>query len=108
MLRKVSVYVFCVVADNAKSFQKALNSFQTQGIESEDEESAEIVEGEEENWQLMDAVLQSLATKGIFCVRCAAHSLQLVRHIVGFFFTQVIHTGFEGYGKRNSNCPIGC
>ena len=74
-LAKESIFVFCVVADNAAAFQKAARLFEgAEGTEiSDDEEVAEPDESEG-----LPDVSQAWSTEGIFCVRCAAHSLQLV------------------------------
>ena len=74
-LSREKVYVFCIVADNAAAFQKAGQLFESYaGADSDDEDVADVDEG-----QALPDALQILASRGVFCVRCAAHSLQLVR-----------------------------
>ena len=69
------VYVFCITADNASAFQKAgtlLQAGECSGGE-EEEEAVEIDDSE-----FVPEAMQQFASEGIFCVRCALHSLQLV------------------------------
>ena len=82
-LQKKAVYVFCVVADNAHSFQKAAQSLENgqtaeEVSEDSDTEEVEILEGEEDVWVPVLQAMEMLSSEGIFCVRCGAHSLQLV------------------------------
>ena len=84
-LVKEQVFVFCVVADNAAAFQKAgrlLDISEPAESEIEDSDDEEISEVEDN--EMLNESLQSLATEGLFCVRCAAHSLQLVCFVVSF------------------------
>ena len=68
------------MADNAKAFQKAISFFETQGnaVENDAFDDVDVEEGDENDWQIIQTSLEKLSTEGIFCVRCGAHSLQLV------------------------------
>ena len=75
------IFVFCIVSDNAKAFQKAATLFQTQpdnAKEDSDDEGVEPEEGDTDVWEAISGAMETLTTQGIFCCPCAAHSLQLV------------------------------
>ena len=97
-LAKEEIYVFCIVADNASAFQKAAGIFSVyvrfwtfciglfeklgkqhcgEEVDSEDESDDHEVENEEVLPVEMEEALENMQSKGIFAVRCTAHSLQV-------------------------------
>jgi hypothetical protein len=103
-LAKENIFVFCVISDNAKAFQKAAGLFETQadpGDGNSDDEELLPEEGDPDEWAVLSGAMETLTTQGIFCVRCAAHSLQLVWHslvnlIVSHLFSTQVLKDFEG------------
>lgn len=82
--------------DNASAFQKVGQLFEGQvSIDSDDEDDVLVDPDEEDTWEVIIGALQILVTEGIFCIRCAAHSLQLVWELAAAGFISVI-SGAEG------------
>lgn len=86
------VFVFCVVSDNARNFLLATGRFEKQahlafedepeeGSRSDEDEGDEMHDEDEDQdervVEMLEQVMESLSTKGIFSVRCASHSMQL-------------------------------
>lgn len=80
-MKKKFSYVANHAMDNASAFQKAGQLFEGQvSVDSDGEDDVVVDPSEEETWGVITGALEILVTEGIFCIRCAAHSLQLVCH----------------------------
>jgi hypothetical protein len=125
-LAKQDIFVFCIVADNAKAFQKAAGAiaklmfgilcfpsktdvFERIGAEhcGEEKESQDDSLGagfdEDDSEESLpieaESALSQMKSKGIFTVRCAAHSLQVCPGgggaFIPFFSNQLLMKDFQ-------------